>query len=91
MRFVIIDNVFSDVRGIIIRGDSLGPHNKLSTSLVMSNTSMSKGPGPVEPDSEEQAGGGMCCCRKKTRDSRKGGADTKEPLLPSGGDRKPKH
>lgn len=75
IRFIIVDNVFSEVRGVIFKGDAGALNNtRDNISIIGKNTSYTKDNSARDEDAEE---GGGCCKKKKKRDDKA----TKEPLL----------
>jgi hypothetical protein len=78
IRFVIVDNVFSEVRGIIYRGDNSQSGGK--NNLSLGNTSIGKGlnGSAGQNDEEEIESGCLCCKRKKKKESK---PSIKQPLL----------
>lgn len=76
-RVVVVDNVNSDVRGIIYRGDA--SPGKLNISL-MGPSSPAKGRSSLGEVSETQEETSCFCCKKKKRDQ-DALPPSKQPLL----------
>lgn len=83
-RIIIVDNVFSEVRGVIFRENTLGPNSRMNNSGLMSDTSMNKGISRRSVGREEDViEEGFCCCKKKKRAGNgnlNGGAKTERLL-----------
>lgn len=77
MRFTIVDNVFSEVRGIIYRGDTSQSGGKNNASL-MGNNSIGKGLNTSAGQTDDDVQSGCLCCKKKKRGPR---LAAKQPLL----------
>lgn len=77
MRFVIVDNVNSDVRGIIYRGDTSQGQGKSNVSLL-GTSGTGKALNSSAQDDDEPETDGFCCKKKKKKETK---PPAKQPML----------
>lgn len=77
MRFVIVDNVFSETRGIIYRADNSQSGGKGNISLL-GTSGIGKGLNNSSGVDDEEIESGCCCKKKKKKEPKQ---SSKQPLL----------